>query len=266
MTAAAPASASSIFDCRVAVAAPFLRPHRRRPLLCRRGPPGAPADGQPPRARRVAPPVSGRDVAGGRARRADPAPPPPRRRTPAGGAAVAATSGSWASLRRRLGAGRHSAEGGRYGVPALPMPRTRHSAARATRRAGGAGAVSTRPRPVRGSCRRRHRGRPPVACVVLSCRWRAGVPTVGSLPPPPGGLASAGVAPPRPTPPDAAAVGNAVVAVAVAALLAGTRGGPRVAVAATRQLRARATAGRVWGRRGRRWANRPRWVDRCPPT
>lgn len=201
MTAAAPASASSIFDCRVADAVPFLRPHRRRPLLCRRGPPGAPADGQPPRARRVAPPVSGRDVAGGRARRADPAPPPPRRRTPAGGAAVAATSGSWASPRRRLGAGRHSAEGGRYGVPALPMPRTRHSAAGATRRAGGAGAVSTRPRPVRGSCRRRHRGRPPVACVVLSCRWRAGVPTVGSLPPPPGGLASVGVAPPRPTPP-----------------------------------------------------------------
>lgn len=108
MTAAAPASASSIFDCRVAVAAPFLRPHRRRPLLCRRGPPGAPADGQPPRARRVAPPVSGRDVAGGRARRADPAPPPPRRRTPAGGAAVAATSGSWASLRRPGG----SAPGG----------------------------------------------------------------------------------------------------------------------------------------------------------
>lgn len=266
MTAAAPASASSIFDCRVAVAAPFLRPHRRRPLLCRRGPPGAPADGQPPRARRVAPPVSGRDVAGGRARRADPAPPPPRRRTPAGGAAVAATSGSWASPRRRLGAGRHSAKGGEVRCPGAAnaadaaFGRWCDAAGRWSGRGQHPpppGARQLSPPPPRAAARCVCGAQLPLA--GRRADRRVATPAAGGAGVGGGGAAAADAA-------DAAAVGNALVAVAVAALPAGTRGGPRVAVAATRQLRARATAGRVWGRRGRRWANRPRWVDRCPPT
>lgn len=238
MTAAAPASASSIFDCRVAVAAPFLRPHRRRPLLCRRGPPGAPADGQPPRARRVAPPVSGRDVAGGRARRADPA---ARRREALGrggevrcpGAANAADAafGRWCdSAGRRSGRGQHP-----------PPP----------------GARQLSPPPPRAAARCVCGAQLPLA--GRRADRRVATPAAGGAGVGGGGAAAADAA-------DAAAVGNALVAVAVAALPAGTRGGPRVAVAATRQLRARATAGRVWGRRGRRWANRPRWVDRCPPT
>lgn len=52
--AVAPAPASKPFDLLVAVAVHFSRPRRRRPSLCRRGPPGAPADGQPPP--RAAPP------------------------------------------------------------------------------------------------------------------------------------------------------------------------------------------------------------------